>query len=1131
MARFRALFLFALGLASAITHATDYRLVVASDDPATRKAPSIAIFEPNGKLTKDDRITSITFSAGAEAKPNCLVSLDPASGKASLALGPDIEVYSGKVMIAGSKPTRKVIPGHLEIDVPVVGTSKDGKLSSVMTPIIQQVNNLPWVYIGAAIGIFMLIMFVMNRRSQQYTTSMSKEAKSLYLETVGRITERLDNIEAAQRNLVKNPPVARSFRDQMDDYTARLNRIEQAAKIGGEELALAAKEFSKSGDRYQNLTQKMDEAKAEAIKSRTDLRAELQGHHQELKSMLQKQDDLVENLSRIEGSHAAALESAMEEQKRLLTELEKSHRAQLEAAQQSYEAALAKHQAESAEGLKALQGEMATMRANQESLLAMPRELEAVSASLSAMPAEFESVRSSMPSLLGLEAKFDASSEKLDAANAKLDELPSKMPSYHEDFAQIHETILRQIEALTDHVDKKDGKFGEMLSAHALDIKESLAKEEPAGEPAAEVAPAKSGKKGKNRKEGSAEAEMILKQAGAEAEIELESSSHEMSMESEPQMDAPCADAPLEEVPNQEESIEPEAEVPSMEQVEEAGYEPAMPEVAADFEAIEEPKLELSAEAEMLEEIPAVEQEPEQEAPEEPMIEEAPVEPEIARRTEEEIPEYTFSNVSEVSYRYPDSQEDSAPFHFNNALKEMDLSAPELDESKDEEKLLKTFHLESLPDHLETFEDEDAGPVLQSLKLEKSNPTDEVEERKAIEAALNQIEAIKPEEELSQFDGEPESEEESAHCGHWHGLGGGAGRHWSSESSRPLQIPPFEGELKPLTPIETATPGVEIGAMAYGFGRVLYTCGSSVHSYWPGREDRAFSLDSEIPSDEWRLAVRGQNLYVAEKSKVRVVSLQGWYALEQFHGEYQDQLMTESRWVGLRDVEGKAELDFRDFRGAMAKEGVRLDSEASDVRLCAFDMKVYAGLGNGQVIEVSEFGTEEIGGGDGNLSHLTIWNGAPLGIYCSESGIEIKSFGDSPKSLSIPDLKSATKPVIMGSKLFIADCSRQELVFIDLKKMSEHRVAAFGEVAFLRRLIGVQHKSHQSLLAITTDAGKKTGRLMLHDVKSGEEITFGSVGQAKSLLIAADHHIVLSTSSAYQNVIRVLEPFSLKLAA
>src|SRR5688572_22762892 len=144
MGRYRLLAILALLISAISSFATDYRLVIASDDPATRKAAAIVVFEGTGKLNKEDRITSITFSAAADVKPNCLVSLDPASGKSALSMSPDVQVYQGKVMLAGAKPTKKVIPAHLAIDTPLASVKKE----SMMQPIIKQVNNLPWVYIA-----------------------------------------------------------------------------------------------------------------------------------------------------------------------------------------------------------------------------------------------------------------------------------------------------------------------------------------------------------------------------------------------------------------------------------------------------------------------------------------------------------------------------------------------------------------------------------------------------------------------------------------------------------------------------------------------------------------------------------------------------------------------------------------------------------------------------------------------------------------------------------------------------------------------------------------------------------------------------------------------------------------------
>lgn len=1175
MGRYRLLAMLALLICAISSFATDYRLVVASDDPATRKAAAIVVFEATGKLNKEDRITSITFSAAADMKPNCLVSLDPASGKSALAMSPDVQIYQGKVMIAGAKPTKKVIPAHLAVDTPVVAPKKE----SVMQPIINQVNNLPWVYIAVGVGLFMFVMFVMNRRSQQFTTSMSKEAKNLYLETVGRITERLDQIEQSQERLVKNPPVVRTFRAQIDDFEGRLGRIEKLAKEGKDEMGRAAAELGQADKRHTDLVGKIESARTEAAKTQATLKEEAEALRSELKLMLSSQDAAASKLETLAELKVSALQIA--EQNR-----------GLEAKLAAQEELRAKVQAEQMQQLQAVQNELATLRANQESLLSMPSQLETVSASLSNMPAEFESLRTSYPRLDGIEArldsmpdyaprfeelsnrfdglprydeKFDQLSEKLETLpemRDSLNELPAKFPRHDDELSRIHDSILKQIEESEAHL-------GELLSAHSF---VAPAEQVEAKVDEAPVVETKKQKKGKAAKHEEPEAE--LEEAQPEAVLEVEEPQAELvgpmsevAEESLPEATMEVVEEPVAELPEEmepealleaepvaEESVElvaesvEEAEVEAISEdlmAEEALLEEVAPEAVEESLPTEDLLIEESeAEAPAMEEVveepeameivaaPAVESETEAEVAVEVEEPSAVAEEPVATEEPSLVPE-----SNQLTYRYHEPDEPVfKEFHFNNAIKKMAEEEKPLEIKEDTHRAGTeapvTFHLEALPDHLETFEDNDPIATLPTFHMvSNEQPLDDVSANKEAELVLQGLDQPKSAaEDMAAFDSDNE-EEGDAHMGHWTGLGGSSSRSWGSDSSRPLELRSFEGELKPLTPIETAPIGDMIGGMVYGFGRVVYACGKNVHGFWPGREDRHTPMDQVMPTDDWRMALRGQNLFVAEEKKVKIVSVQGWFVLEQFSGEYQDQLITETRWVGLRH-DALPTLDFRDFRGQMAGQ-TTLDMDQEGLKLCAIGKKVYAGSRDGRIVEATEFGSEQVGQGPegGELLHLTCDDSGPIAIFRNGSSIECWTFHGTPKSASFEVENYAGWPVLLGGKMYLADLDKSELVCINLKKMQRSSVPAFAGVSALRRVIGVQHKSQHDLFAITTDGGKKGGRLVMVNAKTGAETTFGSVGQANVNLICADHHLVLSTSSQYQNVIRVLEPFAERIAA
>ncbi|HJP82780.1 MAG TPA: hypothetical protein VJ835_04670 [Fimbriimonadaceae bacterium] len=1118
MGRFRVLASFALLVSAALSLATDYRLVVASDDPQVRKAGTMVIFDAKGKVSKNDRITSITFSAAADVTPNCLVSLDPSSGKNAIPVSPDVQVFSGKVMLAGSKPLRKVIPAHISVDVPVPSVPKQ----SVMSPIIQQVNNLPWVYIALGAGLFMGFMFLMNRRSQQFSTSMSKEAKNLYVETVGRITERLERIEVNQDRLVKNPPVVRTFKAQIEDFESRLTRIEKLAKEGRDEMGKAAAELGQADRRHFDLSDKLDASKAEAAKAQTTLKEEANALRAEMKLILKAQDDAHTKLAALDELREANAQISEQGRK-----IDAKLAEQLQNLKQAHET--------QGQQIAKIQGEVSTMRANQESLLSLPAGLESLNNHFSTLPNEFKSIREGLPQLDGVQNKLDGVDSKLDKLNelhskfdrvdelhAKLDDLPAirntveslpkDFPTAEEQLAKVHESLLRQIEELSGKVEGTGANLGELLNSKTLVA--------PATEPVAEERP--SGKKSKKQKEEPVEAEP---ESIAEPEIETVAEVIEEPVAATvEEIEAPIAheeipevEIAIEELPIAEEiQPEPEAIIES-----EVAVEPEPEAPVAEISEIEEVLTEIEPAAEVEIEpsqVPVAEVELEPVAVEAALEEVAVMEPEPQAEPEPEAVEEVPAPVME--------------FSFSNAVREMAVETKTSKRSAKEKKEPPlSFKLEDLPTHLETFED---GPetVLPTLKLE-SEDVSKSEELEAVNEALKSMATPTKSavEDVEAFDGDHE-EHGDALMGHWTGFGGSSARTWGSDSSRPLELIDFSGELKPLTPIETAPIGDAIGGIVYGFGRVLYTCGSTIRGFWPGREDRHLTLDTVMPVDEWRLAVKGQTLFIAEEKRVKIASIQGWFVLEQFAGEYRDQLVLDHRWIGLRYENGPT-VDFRDFRGQMAAQAVSIDADMEGLRLIGVDRKVFAGSKKGQVFEVSEFGTEKVGATPvgRELLHLTAYQGQPLALLRHGKQLECAIYGEHGRTIDLGAVSYSGSPVLLGHRLYLANVEKSELITINLKKMHATASPAFDGINEFRRLVGVQHKAQHQLFGITSDHGKKGGRLISIDPKSGVERTFGSVGHATVNLIAADHHAVLATSNQYQNVIRILEPFAERVAA
>jgi len=1164
-------------LGAGLSVATDWRLVVASDDPNVRNVPTMVLYEATGKVKKTDRITSITFSAAADVKPNCLVSLDPSSGKISVPLGPDVQVFKGKLLIAGSKPSRRVIPAYLKIDVPLPVAPPQSAGASVIQPIIQQASNLPWIYIGSAVAIFMAFMYFMNRRSQQFTTTMTKEAKNLYVETINRITDRLEKIEASQERLVKNPPVIRSFRSQIADFELRLGRIEKVAIESKDELAKAASEFNQASLRDAGLSTKLDAAKAESEKIHAQVRQESAALLAELKLLAKTHAEAQAKLGTLDGIQAALKQSV-------------ENGAKVEAKLAAQETLLAKDRSHQISQLQAIGSEISDLKANQGKLANVPAEVAEVSAQLAKLPQFFDAIRASIPSMDTVEQKLeqlallDAAFAKLDELSAKLDglaeiktglaALPSHFPKLDENLARSQDfdklanrldaltEIQSSLEALPSHFSKLDDglvkaqdidrlsaqleALSEMkttldtLPSHFSKLDDSLVKSHDIEKLAArlealneiksslDTLPSQFPKLDDNLIK-SHEFEKLSAQLDALNEIKSSLDALPAQMPKGKSADLEKISAQLDSLGDIKSRLDAlPTQIPNfggdLAQIQDS-LQKQFESLTGKIDASGANIADLIVSTSLASQEEAGDNSPEAAESKKPK-KKTKAEPEAQSEQPPKV------EAKEVVYRYPkDTNSENGEFSFNNAIRQMEQE----ETAKGQEEPApaasfrghSTFQLGDLPEKLETFEDSGPDVVLPTLKVDTSKASPD-EEEKAVKLVLEQLTSKK----TSTKTHNHKDEEAAAHMGHWNGYAGSSSRTWSSQSSRALQLVEFEGELKPLTPIETAPVADKIGAIIFGFGRVLYACGNRVHGFWPGREGRSVTMDHPIPADDWRLAVKGQNLFVAEQKKVKIASIQGWFVLEQFSGEYHDQLLTEGRWMGLRHEKGAAVVDFRDLRGQMCSEGVNLRMSPDGAQLCAGGDRFYAGSWDGQLVEISEHGVDAFRGcpPSAQLVHLCYADGGPLAVYRIDGSLHAYHFGDELKAANLKINAFAAKPVVLGNKLYLADLDEAKLVSLDLRTMEVQTMPAFDGVSLIRRMVGVQHKGQHNLIAITSDSGKKGGRLLNIDAKSGKEVSFGPVGPADVNLICADHHLVFATSNQYQNVIRVLEPFT-RLAA
>ena len=216
MPRF-SIFLIFLALAGAALGA-DYRLSINATSGELAKAKSIRLF--GFPFKKGDRVVAIS-GGGKGSGTIYRAALDSkVSDGSMLASAHTIQGYGGQIVIgAGDAPSdsdavwvEKVPPGGM------VAEEQHWLTGFVASP-------FGWVVIAVVGLVAAYFLFFRSRSGSGDSYALPNRRKSLD-ETLKDIQKRLEKIDENQHDLVKKPPVLRSFRKQIDGFDTRLGHIE-----------------------------------------------------------------------------------------------------------------------------------------------------------------------------------------------------------------------------------------------------------------------------------------------------------------------------------------------------------------------------------------------------------------------------------------------------------------------------------------------------------------------------------------------------------------------------------------------------------------------------------------------------------------------------------------------------------------------------------------------------------------------------------------------------------------------------------------------------------------------------------------------------------------------------------------
>lgn len=366
----------------------------------------------------------------------------------------------------------------------------------------------------------------------------------------------------------------------------------------------------------------------------------------------------------------------------------------------------------------------------------------------------------------------------------------------------------------------------------------------------------------------------------------------------------------------------------------------------------------------------------------------------------------------------------------------------------------------------------------------------------------------------------------------WSAVRGTTEGRCSAEFQRGLKL---RSDPKPnlLHPVDAPIGMAPIGAPVAYARRLLYTHGASIRAFWPGREDRTIPLPEPVPTDEWRILAHGSTVYCVGQSSVHVGDLNTWARKTSFDGTYFAQTHTDEHWVGARDDNGQAFLDFRTDRGQPVWPPIALELPSEKLEILSSGARVFAYAHSGEVVRVEGGAAYGAGRFSGQVVRVCRQKDMSLALVRSEKEYKVELLTDLGKVAGTLDLRfepSSEAFVVMDSRLYLFDKGTKEFVVIDLKKLAEVGRWSSKGVSRVRKLAGIQSGRAHYLAVVAACGEKNTGSAFVVDVKTGQEYKLCEVLEPFVVIIPADVHVAVATRSSYQNIVRVYAPFDLALS-
>ena len=1162
----RALFAWC-GLALAgLASAADYDLVVPRGLDFLKNAKAIVVYSPTGAFQPGDHITRVI--AGGADGPGVRVSAGWSNSVGTeLAKAGSVNGFSGSIILSTD------------------GTGANG-LAATLVPAGQGAtrapddniaHTFPWVYVLVAGGVIVAVGVIgtlLRRGPTPAAAPIRFTGRKGIEEGVREIRSKIEEIQEEQKRLVRKPPVLRSFRRQIDGFDHRLREIEATNSQTHDQLAAVAASLSKLDERLNNIAQAAVNGASDSKKA-IDLFGKLSaeqtkasaGLDEKIQKVAGGQDNLSKRLDTI-AAQGQAQDAKLQAANNAIDAARKDLATRFDALTALNQAQDTKIQATNAAMESRFKGNADLVDAARKQIEKLDTRLSANAEGAAATQQSLKDLSATLASadkrLAGLEAQAQASAVRDEEAKKNASEIAKAAAGLEQELSQLdtrveglaktteslHINLQKSAEALQLNLQEISGRVSNTEGSLHANL-QGLANE--LGTLRNEVGTLPSAMNSLGERVGVLDARLTpITERGdklAEGVLGLQSRFDDAAQSLAKQVEA--LEARLETVQSEGSKLAnlPEvlhgnaAELTAHVRSAETGLKSLGEELAKLQEAmlsgnkqsdgladelaqrLEAWESSLANVASKVEDLKATE--------EEAVVERTSKKAQRAARQAASREAAQKRAAEEAAAKL--AEEEAKKLAEKEAQKQAAEEARKLAAEAPAPAIAAAPPILTLVENEQVVEAEAVAPPELSVE-ETVAEVEETPEPIVEEVAAPAAEVNAPGIPDVDFDEEEADQTGSvvlgrSKAGRWTEMAGSSERLWSVKMQSNKPLPAIKGPIRPLTPIET--PGVDhvVGSLICTGQGVAYVHGNSLQSFWPGTETKSVALQSPVPEDLWRLMMFGGYIYCAEERQVEIINTGSWSRQASFQGDYLNQAHTDNHWIGLMAWGDKLAVDFRDIIGNHINSPRELDASANEqCYFAASGNSGFVGTRSGSIFRVDPTGAVQLArpSDEDKLLSISVTKVGILAMVLGEGGVEarlISKDGHLLKSSALGCQVMAHAPAIVGDRFYIFDDCQSELITVSLKTLQVTNRANIESTLGVNRVIGLSCGKNHLLAVLGTDDKGHCTRAFVLDVKSGDEMTLCPINHPRAEMVAGDGHLVVATSSAYQNTLQVFNPF------